>query len=131
MEVPDRVRRTIAAWFGNEGRRWCEAASGTASRLSEQWKLRPEAILPGATHAPVVACTRADGTPAVLKLPFVDEENRAEADALGLYDGDGAVRLLDHDPASGALLLERLVPGTPLPDRFPCFPRLPTRVGNT
>jgi len=116
MEVPDRVRRTEPAWFGDDGPRWCEAAPGIANRLSEQWKLRPDAILPGATHALVVACTRADGAPAVLKLPFVDDENRAEADALGLYDGDGAVRLLDHDPASGALLLERLVPGTPLLD---------------
>ena len=50
----------------------------------------------------------------MLKLPFVDNENRTEADALRLYDGDGAVRLLDDDPTSGALLLERLVPGTPL-----------------
>lgn len=68
----------------------------------------------------MLACLRADGSPAVLKLPFVDDENRAESDALRLYDGDGAVRLLDHDPACGALLLERLVPGTPLldlPDR--------------
>ena len=116
MEVSDDVRRTITAWFGDDGRRWCETAPGVANRLAARWKLRPGAILPGATHALVLACTRADGSPAVLKLPFVDEENRAEADALRLYDGDGAVRLLDHDPDSGALLLERLVPGRPLVD---------------
>jgi len=116
VKVSDDVRRTITAWFGDDGRRWCDAAPGVANRLAAQWKLRPGAILPGATHALVLACTRADGSPAVLKLPFVDEENRAEADALRLYDGDGAFRLLDHDPESGALLLERLVPGRPLVD---------------
>ncbi|HEX5626538.1 MAG TPA: aminoglycoside phosphotransferase family protein, partial [Actinomycetota bacterium] len=31
-------------------------------------------------------------------------------------DGDGAVRLVDAEPARGALLLERLEPGTPLGD---------------
>jgi len=124
VKVSDDVRLTITAWFGDDGRRWCDAAPGVANRLAAQWKLRPGAILPGATHALVLACTRADGSPAVLKLPFVDEENRAEADALRLYDGDGAVRLLDHDPESGALLLERLVPGRPLvdlPDRARAF----------
>jgi streptomycin 6-kinase len=121
VKVPDEVRRTIAAWFGDDGRRWCDAAPGIAGYLTDKWNLRPGAVLPGATHALVLACTRADGSPAVLKLPFVDEENRAEADALRLYEGDGAVRLLEHDPASGGLLLERLLPGTPLldlPDRM-------------
>lgn len=120
MEVPDELRRTVIAWFGDDGRRWCDAAPAVAERLIDTWELRPGATLHGATHALVLACTRADGSPAVLKLPFVDQENRAEAEALRLYDGDGAVRLLEHDPACGALLLERLVPGTPLldlPDR--------------
>lgn len=44
---------------------------------------------------------------AVLKVPMVDEENVAEASALHAYDGDGAVRLLEFDRASGAMLLER------------------------
>jgi len=121
MEVPDDLRRTVIAWFGDDGRRWCNAAPAVTERLIETWELRPGAVLQGATHAFVLACMRTDGSPAVLKLPFVDDENRAEADALRLYGGDGAVRLLDHDPACGALLLERLVPGTPLldlPDRL-------------
>src|SRR5207302_5092348 len=36
------------------------------------------------------------------------------ADALARWDGDGAVRLLERDPAGTALLLERCQPGTPL-----------------
>ena len=52
----------------------------------------------------------------MLKVPVVDDENYAEADGLRAYDGDGAVRLLRHDPVSGALLLERGEPGTALED---------------
>jgi streptomycin 6-kinase len=37
-----------------------------------------------------------------------------EPEALRFWDGHGAVRLIDHDPASRAYLIERCVPGTPL-----------------
>jgi streptomycin 6-kinase len=53
-----------------------------------------------------------DGTPAVLKLVFPHREAEHEADALAAWDGDGAVRLLAHDPERNALLLERCEPGT-------------------
>ena len=56
----------------------------------------------------------ADGAPAVIKLQFPDRESEHEADALEVWDGNGAVRLLARDDERRALLLERLQPGTPL-----------------
>ena len=58
----------------------------------------------------------ADGGDAVLKVQFPDREGRHEAHALALWNGDGAVRLLEHDPVRSALLIERCRPGTPLAD---------------
>jgi streptomycin 6-kinase len=55
-----------------------------------------------------------DGTDAVLKIQKPHRESEHEAAALELWDGDGAIRLLDQDPREHALLLERCVPGTPL-----------------
>jgi len=55
-----------------------------------------------------------DGTPAVLKIQNPDHESEHEAAALAYWAGDGAVRLLDHDPVSHALLIERCEPGQPL-----------------
>lgn len=52
----------------------------------------------------------------MLKIGFPHLEGEHEAAALRAYDGNGAVRLLDHDPDRWALLLERCVPGTPLTD---------------
>lgn len=50
---------------------------------------------------------------AILKVtPVDDDQADHEADALALWDGDGAVRLLRHDPPRRALLLERARPGT-------------------
>ena len=55
-----------------------------------------------------------DGTPVVLKLVHLHRESEHEADALELWDGDGAVRLLERDDTGSTLLLERCEPGTPL-----------------
>jgi streptomycin 6-kinase len=49
-----------------------------------------------------------DGSKAVLKLQPVDDETGGEPAALQAWAGRGAVRLLEHDPDSGAMLLERL-----------------------
>jgi streptomycin 6-kinase len=53
------------------------------------------------------------GPDAVLKLtPPEDDESDEEPDALALWDGDGAVRLLRHDRDRRALLIERALPGS-------------------
>lgn len=57
---------------------------------------------------------RADATPAVLKLQPVTDYTLGEPDALRAWNGHGAVRLLDHDPESGSMLLERLDADRPL-----------------
>ena len=52
------------------------------------------------------------GDDAVLKVtPTEDDESDEEADALELWDGDGAVRLLRRDRGRRALLIERARPG--------------------
>jgi streptomycin 6-kinase len=53
------------------------------------------------------------GEDVVLKVtPAEDDESDEEADALELWNGDGAVRLLRRDRPRRALLLERARPGT-------------------
>lgn len=55
------------------------------------------------------------GDDAVLKVrPASDEESEHEAEALALWDGDGAVRLLRSDPARRTILIERARPGSNL-----------------
>jgi streptomycin 6-kinase len=54
----------------------------------------------------------AAGDGAVLKVtPPEDDEADEEAEALALWEGEGAVRLLRHDRARRALLVERARPG--------------------
>ncbi|MDN3721230.1 aminoglycoside phosphotransferase family protein [Roseibium salinum] len=70
----------------------------------------PDPPFAGGCVSFVLPVTR-PGADAVLKLQFLDRETRHEADALKAWNGNGAIRLLDHAPEIGALLLERCRPG--------------------
>lgn len=56
----------------------------------------------------------ADGTRAALKMQILDDETEGEPIGLRVWDGAGVVRLLDHDAATGTMLLERLDEARPL-----------------
>ncbi len=58
--------------------------------------------------------TLPDGTPIVLKVGHSHRESEHEADALEMWDGDGAIRLIARDETGHVLVLERCEPGTPL-----------------
>ena len=115
--LPCDVRRNVIRFFGDRGRAWIEALPGVVADLARRWELRLGShAYGGGTHSLVLAATRADGSPALLKVPAVDDENRQEGAALSRYAGDGAALLYASDPDTGALLMERLEPGTQLAD---------------
>jgi streptomycin 6-kinase len=58
--------------------------------------------------------TTAAGEPVTLKVGVPHAELFTEMEALRLYDARGAVRLLDVDRDLGAILMQRLQPGTML-----------------
>ena len=90
---------------------WRAGAPELAAEIAEDWGLRlGEEYVPGVCGH-VVSAELPDGTPAVLKVHWPHRESLQEADALERWDGDGAVRLLAHDRARSALLLERCEPG--------------------
>lgn len=116
VSVPEDVRDNILRIYGASD--WLDALPGKVAELSERWGLDLDGpAMSGGTHsyaAPVIR--RADGTRAVLKVTVADDENAAEPSALHCYDGEGAVRLHEYDPASAALLIERAEPGNALVD---------------
>jgi streptomycin 6-kinase len=79
--------------------------------IAERWGLTLGEPFKGGVASELVAPA---GDDAVLKIQAPHRESEHEADALAVWHGDGAVRLLKHDPEVHALLIERCVPGTPL-----------------
>ncbi len=93
---------------------WLAALPGLLADLAARWSLAVAPPYPTIDYNFVAPAERADGTPCVLKVSRYHDEARSEIGALRLWDGDGAARLLAADQAVGALLIERLRPGTPL-----------------
>jgi streptomycin 6-kinase len=108
IEVPDTLASSHEKYFGDAGRTWIAAAPDLAARLLDRWDLERDGEPMCGAMALVLPVVRRDGTSAMLKLQPVDDETVGEPVALRAWDGDGAVRLLEHDVSSGSLLLERL-----------------------
>jgi streptomycin 6-kinase len=106
--VPGPLAASHAKYFGDDGRAWITTLPALAAGYLEHWSLWPDAPPTYGAIALVLPVLVADGTPAVLKLQPIDEETAGEPLALRAWDGRGAVRLLHHDPETGAMLLERL-----------------------
>jgi streptomycin 6-kinase len=93
---------------------WAEELPGLIASAVERWGLTVGDPYPPGATAWVAPAGTADGQPVVLKVMWPHPEGRYESAALRLYDGDGAIRLLDADETGFVLLLERCDPGTPL-----------------
>jgi streptomycin 6-kinase len=93
---------------------WLRTVPDLATDCCKDWGLRLGAPYEAGAAGYAVRADLPDGTPAVLKLIHPHRESEHEADALRVWDGDGAVRLLGEDSERGALLLERCEPGTKL-----------------
>ena len=95
---------------------WLDRLPEAIAELARRWSLTLGAQLEG-DCAWGASVTRADGTPAVLKLGMPHMEGEQEIDGLRFWDGDPTVRLLEADEDLGAMLLERCEPGTALRTR--------------
>ncbi|WP_393081454.1 aminoglycoside phosphotransferase family protein [Streptomyces sp. LN704] len=108
IEVPDALAASQHRYNGAAGRAFVAALPRRAARFLDRWELRLDGPSMHGMTALVLPVRRADDTPAVLKLQLLDEESAGEPLALRAWAGGGAVRLLDHNRATGTLLLERL-----------------------
>jgi streptomycin 6-kinase len=115
--VPPAVLDSARRWETPEGPAWLAELPARVGRLAARWdlELRPPYV-PGGVTSYAAPCVRADGTDAVLKVVIMHREARAEPAALAAWNGNGAVRLLEHAPDEDAMLLERCDPGSALGD---------------
>ncbi|WP_097885513.1 aminoglycoside phosphotransferase family protein [Streptomyces sp. st140] len=107
-EIPQGLVASYATGFGEEGRAWIAGLPSLAADLLERWQLRRDGAVRSGQASLVLPVLRHDGMRAVLKLQLPREETAAALIGLRTWNGDGMVRLLDHDPASSSMLLERL-----------------------
>lgn len=110
MAVPHALTRWLL-WQNDQAGPFLDALPDLADSLLRRWDLAPDpSFAPrSGANALVIGVTRA-GEALVLKVSIDSAEVAVEESLLRLWDGAGAVQLIDASAGDGALLLERLEP---------------------
>ena len=94
---------------------WLKSLPSLLQQLETRWSLRLDEPFDHAGSCSWVApASRANGASAVLKLAMPHMEGQDEILGLRFWNGNPTVQLLEADLESGAMLLERCLPGTTL-----------------
>jgi streptomycin 6-kinase len=113
MNLPPSFVAAITGSWPVEGPVFLERLPALIRTFEQRWQITTGAPF-ALSYNLVAPAALADGSEAVLKLGVPNPEFTTEIEALRLYGGRGAAHLLDADAELGALLLERVRPGTPL-----------------
>ncbi len=104
----------IGGAFGEAGADWLRSLPSILDQVSQKWEITLRDPYDDLSYNFVAQAIHKDGTHVVLKLGVPNQELLTEKEALRLFNGRGAVKLIRSDYDLGALLLELLQPGTPV-----------------
>ncbi|OCA81589.1 hypothetical protein A8F94_22230 [Bacillus sp. FJAT-27225] len=114
MDVPKEFYEKVTGAFGNAGEKWLERLEYVITEYERKWRLTISGPVENLSYNYVVKAIDQNGTPVILKLGVPNFDFSNEVQTVRLYKGDGFARLLAEDSENGAMLLERLIPGTNL-----------------
>jgi streptomycin 6-kinase len=112
--IPDSLAAAYDKHSGAAGRAWIAALPARAADFLDRWALRVDGPVGHGMAALVIPVICADDSLAALRLQPLTVDNADVPTGLRTWNGDGMVLLLDHDPDTGTLLLERLDATRPL-----------------
>ena len=118
MNNEQNFKNKMVAMYGNEGQQWLDSLHTTIEHLRDAWQLSNLKVMDNLSMNYVLSGNRA-GEAIILKLGFEKDGIAREAAALRYFNGQGCVKLLAHDELHGALLMQRMIPGTNLKELFP------------
>jgi streptomycin 6-kinase len=104
IEIPAKLIRN----HRESGADWLAALPGDVERYVGEWELTVDGAPLSGEASLILPVVRRDGTAAMLKLQSRNEESESEALALRTWHRDDVVEVLEDDPETSTLLLERL-----------------------
>lgn len=114
LSLPEILIEKVHRVFGDEGRTWLPRLPAILARCREQWSLLPGTMSPFMSMNYIELTRTEQGEEVALKVGLPRPDLFGEMEALRLYGGRSAVRLLDCDRELGAILMRRVKPGTML-----------------
>jgi len=114
VNYPPQFVDDVYRIFGDQGRAWLPRLPELLAQCRERWNLPEGVPCPTMSMNYIEFTTTAAGEPVALKVGVPHAELYTEMQALRLYGGRGAARLIDADRDLGAILMQRAQPGTML-----------------
>ncbi|MBL8089600.1 MAG: phosphotransferase [Anaerolineales bacterium] len=118
MNLPKEFIQNIESVFEEDGKQFIKDFPSLIEDASSCWKLSNVQLVSNLSFNFVAYATssltpllKGEGNNVVLKIGVPRAELISEIQALRLYDGNGACKLIEFDEEKGFLLLERLKPG--------------------
>lgn len=103
-----------ALMYGEIGKAWLKQIPQIINEYEHKWSIKvlsPYTL----TYNYVAPVTGNNGSQAVIKIGLPqDKEFQSEIEALKIFNGDGITKLLKADKEKAVILIEQVVPGTPL-----------------
>ena len=113
--------QTIIDMYGDNGRAWLASLPSLLEQLADKWEITEMHPMPNLSYNYVVSGIK-KGMPVILKIGnvvgFDSSAVAREAAALTALSGP-CVKILAQEDRLGALLIERVLPGTMLKEFFP------------
>jgi streptomycin 6-kinase len=119
-QLPVNFTETISSAYGEAGRNWLTRLPPVIAEIARDWQVSVGEHYTRLSYHFVAPVTCADGTSAVLKIGFPEENQEMlnEVGALKHTGGHGMIKLFRFDPRRRAMLLEKLEPGDNLKTAF-------------
>ncbi len=116
--ISQELANTTVQMNGEAGSEWLSCLPALVAQLSHEWGFQLSEMF-ASNYAFVAAGSLTDGSSAVLKIGMPKGEYLVEMRAMVEFSGDGSVRVIRSDSARGALIMERISPGTTLAAAYP------------
>jgi streptomycin 6-kinase len=120
VEIPSILASNIIEVHGDRGREWLDQLPSLIDSIEAIWSIQVRQPFDSLTYHYVVPVTTRDGTEAILKLGIPDSHFNQEVECLRRYGGEGAVQIFEVNTTLGAMLLERIRPGSNLTEVDEC-----------
>ncbi|MCJ7433057.1 MAG: aminoglycoside phosphotransferase family protein [Anaerolineales bacterium] len=114
MNLPPDFISTIRNTYKEAGDRFLANLPALMNEAARRWNLTDIQPASNLSYNFVCYALSSNNRSVVLKIGVPNNELTSEMAALRLFNGEGAVQLIDCDEAKGFLLLERLRPGSML-----------------
>lgn len=114
LNIPNQLRKNVRDDWGKKGEAWLEGLPAIVKKCQDLWHLEVEESSFELSYNYVTSVRLNDGKMAILKVGYPHEEFFNEMKTLMVLDGRCAAWLLYSDDNLGAMLLEKISPGTVL-----------------